>query len=331
MKYQAIIFDLDGTLWNACGTSAIAGNMVLQKLKIERTPFTKEEIENVAGHSQEECIKLLCPDIPYDFKELSEKFNYYEEAMIQQHGGDIYPNVKELLPKLAEKYPIFIVSNCEEWYLRAFLKFSNLEKFIKDYRWYGYNGNDKKQNIIDIKDKHNLSNALYVGDTLLDQKSSNDSNTDLAAVKYGFGDPKSKINFYSFKQLSNFLHNKSFLDFETDRIILRPFDKTDFEDLHSLLKGPNSLKDTKEYLEMMLISQEENPGLGYWHASLKNDKIFIGLYCLKQLDHTKKIEIGYRLQKEYWEKELETEGSKILVEYGLNKLGLHQIVGIPNP
>ena len=51
-----------------------------------------------------------------------------------QKGGNIYPNLKEVLFFLSEKYNLFIVSNtAENRYIEAFLCSSNTKKYFKDY------------------------------------------------------------------------------------------------------------------------------------------------------------------------------------------------------
>lgn len=38
----ALIFDLDGTLWNACQTIAEAWEKVRQQFQVDRSPITKK-------------------------------------------------------------------------------------------------------------------------------------------------------------------------------------------------------------------------------------------------------------------------------------------------
>ncbi len=58
---------------------------------------------------------------------------------------------------------------------------------------------------------------------------------------------------------------------------------------------------------------------------------FIGWFCLKHLDDTNEIEIGYRLLKEYWGKGYATEMSDKIIEYGFEIMKLNVIVGITQP
>ena len=58
---------------------------------------------------------------------------------------------------------------------------------------------------------------------------------------------------------------------------------------------------------------------------------FTGWTCLKHLDNTDEIEIGYRYFPQFWGLGLCTEISTALLEYGFLKVGLDRIVGISNP
>ena len=48
INYDAIIFDLDGTLWNAAGATVKSWNDAINDLGILSTSCTKNDIENVS-------------------------------------------------------------------------------------------------------------------------------------------------------------------------------------------------------------------------------------------------------------------------------------------
>ena len=43
-----------------------------------------------------------------------------ENIYLAEHGGILYPKLEETLQKLSEKYPLFIVSNCQDGYIQSF-------------------------------------------------------------------------------------------------------------------------------------------------------------------------------------------------------------------
>jgi len=65
--------------------------------------------------------------------------------------------------------------------------------------------------------------------------------------------------------------------------------------------------------------------LGYGALLDAKDNIFHGWVCLKHLDTSEEIELGYRLMYNSWGKGLATEASFGLLDYGFRKLGLGRI------
>ena len=53
----------------------------------------------------------------------------------------------ETLSKLKEKYPLFIVSNCEDGYIDSFFLSSGLSEMFSDYEYIGRTGKEKPENI----------------------------------------------------------------------------------------------------------------------------------------------------------------------------------------
>ena len=129
---------------------------------------------------------------------------------------------------------------------------------------------------------------------------------------------------------------------ESERLYLKQFTFDDVDDYFRLNSDPDVMKcigrepETdinviKDSLNKIIKYYVENPGLGVWAGFEKKSDNFIGFFELAHLDNTDEIEVGYRLLKEYWNKGYATEMTKILIEYGFNKMGLEQIVGITHP
>lgn len=129
---------------------------------------------------------------------------------------------------------------------------------------------------------------------------------------------------------------------ESERLYLKEFTFNDIDDYFRLNSDPDVMKyigrepETdinviKENIKKIRKYYIENPGLGTWAGFEKESKKFIGFYELAHLDNTDKIEVGYRLLKEFWRLGYATEMTKVLIDYGFNKMGLDKIVGITNP
>lgn len=128
---------------------------------------------------------------------------------------------------------------------------------------------------------------------------------------------------------------------ETERLILRPWQKEDLEPFAEM----NADARVREYFPGILTSQEsdafvelisahiEKFGWGLWAASLIETGEFIGFIGLKEVNFTAPfnkerpaVEIGWRLGFNHWGKGYATEGAKAVLRYGFDTLGLEEIV-----
>ncbi len=129
--------------------------------------------------------------------------------------------------------------------------------------------------------------------------------------------------------------------FTTERLILRAFNEHDVSPLHQILgqKGvlqyfPNPNLPTREQVERLISAQLDHwieHGYGWWAVELRAPKTFIGWSGLQYLPETKEVEIAYLLGKPHWGKGLATEGARVGMSFGLERLGLKRIVAIVHP
>lgn len=68
--------------------------------------------------------------------------------------------------------------------------------------------------------------------------------------------------------------------------------------------------------------------LGYWIAETIDTSEFIGWMCLKQLDESPNIELGYRFLEDFWGKGLATEGSFTILNYAFHRLKIGEVVAV---
>ena len=208
MKYDAIIFDLDGTLWNANKSCTDAWNSFLGKKNYSKR-ITVAEMDAVTGTPVDKAIDLLLPGIRTEHKDIKNILTGFEKIFVGKNGGDLYPGVLSGINNLSQLCKIFIVSNCEEWYLKKFIEFSGLGGVLTGSDCYGSSGVDKYLMINNIKNRHNLSLVVYVGDTTHDQTASKLSHCDFIQMTYGFGKPISDVvQCRTFIELYNYLLSK---------------------------------------------------------------------------------------------------------------------------
>ncbi|PKL36247.1 MAG: hypothetical protein CVV44_18715 [Spirochaetae bacterium HGW-Spirochaetae-1] len=187
MMYDSIIFDLDGTLWDALDVSAAAFTKGFREYG-ENITVTREELQKVTGLPADQCIEKMYPGITKRFPCIVRDFDRLERNAVEEKGGSIYPSVLQGIRILSEKYKIFIVSNCEDWYLNAFLHHSNVDGYIIDHGCYGRSGNTKTEMIDRLKEEYGLVRPVYVGDTQHDYLAAMGSGVDFIFAEYGFGE-----------------------------------------------------------------------------------------------------------------------------------------------
>ena len=203
--FDALIFDIDGTLWNASGATARGWNEGLESLGIE-VRLSAEQIESVAGKPFKECVELLLPGQLEEHPSLFNVLDMYEQDVIKSDGGVFYQGVLPGIRKLSRDFPIFLVSNCQEWYLQLFLKFSRLGPFLTDCSCHGMVLNSKSEMISSLVSRYSLRNAVYIGDTADDEGAAEAAHVTFIHASYGFGKPgNTPLSVASFHQFIDFI------------------------------------------------------------------------------------------------------------------------------
>jgi phosphoglycolate phosphatase len=192
-----IIFDLDGTLWDATENITNAWNDVLEKSDY-KLKFETEVLVREMGKLVEDIADSLFPMIEGKKRyELLWKCIENENHYLKENGGNLYEGVEETLKKLNEKYKVMIVSNGQLDYVKTFIDFFDFGQYIADYEEAGRTGKPKADNIKMVIDRNQLEKAFYVGDTLGDMESAKKAGACFIHAAYGFGtvpDDSTKID-----------------------------------------------------------------------------------------------------------------------------------------
>lgn len=191
MNRNGIIFDLDGTLWNTTETIVPVWNKVLVSHKETKKQLTVDEMNGYMGKTLEEIAAIMLPLLPLEkavciIKECCKA----ESAYLEKAGGKLYDGLEDTLEKLKEKYMLFIVSNCQNGYLQAFLNHHRLSNYFDDYEMSGRTGLTKGENIRIVMERNNLDKAVYVGDTEGDFSAAKQAGVSFIYAQYGFGKVK---------------------------------------------------------------------------------------------------------------------------------------------
>lgn len=132
------------------------------------------------------------------------------------------------------------------------------------------------------------------------------------------------------------------MNFETQRLILRPRTMDDFDACLAMdiapgvldfVAGPWDEPGRHRAFIKDRINQDYGIGLGYWSIFAKQDPDkFIGWVLLIPEDGTgPDIEIGWRLHPDYWGKGIAFEAARVILDHGLGHLELPRIVAAIDP
>jgi phosphoglycolate phosphatase len=204
-KPDSLLFDLDGTLWDAADTYAHCWNKSFDTLQLERQ-MSREELIRIMGMEKKTALQKMFPDWEESIRE--EAYRIKNNNLIEvtpQMGGVLYKGVKEGLPHLAKKYKLFLVSNCSEELLPLFVQWAQLQEYITDVMAHGSNGMPKSHNISLLVEKYRLQHPVYVGDTPGDSEQSKIAGVPFVYVSYGFGvTDQYELKFDSFEELTSY-------------------------------------------------------------------------------------------------------------------------------
>lgn len=204
---DAIIFDVDGTLWDSRVPVAQSWNRSLERYTGKPSHFTPEYLGQFFGKTMEEIAAVLLPDMPRVEQLAFGDVCFREENdWLETHPGILYPGVEETLKRLHDKYPLYIVSNCQSGYIEVMLKTTGLGRYFTGHLCYGDTGEGKGKNLVTLCKQWGLSDPVYVGDTQGDADACAEAEIPMIYAAYGLGtvaQPWKTI--HSFPELLNVL------------------------------------------------------------------------------------------------------------------------------
>ena len=187
-KFDGLIFDVDGTLWDSTPIVKDAWNKALRDYNINDVTITADQLKGLFGLPMDDIIAAIIPEIPLETRQAFKPHCFqYEHAFLEERPGNLYPRLGETLKLLKEKLPLTIVSNCQAGYIELFLKKSGFEDLFIDHLCPGDTGLLKADNIKLISERCGFKNPLYVGDTQMDADACKDAGVPICFASYGFG------------------------------------------------------------------------------------------------------------------------------------------------
>lgn len=196
MTIDSIIFDLDGTMWDSTEVVLKSWQSVLNNHTKIKEPITLEALQGIMGMQVQLIGKKLFPYLDEnELTEIMESCGEAEGELILKEGGVLYPHLEEVLKTLSQKYPLFIVSNCQSGYIEAFLEYHQFHSYFKDIECAGNTGLAKGENIKSVIQRNGLEHPIYVGDIQADADAAEVAGIPFVFADYGFG----QVEKYHFK------------------------------------------------------------------------------------------------------------------------------------
>ena len=188
LKVQAVILDIDGTLWDSTEVVAAAWNKAIVNHTDLDVTLTGEGIKPEFGKPLDEIMLDLFPQLSENERKTLGRHCYrYENEECSKDGCIVYDGVVETIKKLHDTHRVFIVSNCQDGYIESFLAATKLHDFVDDFTCPGYTGKLKGDNIRIIRRRNGVGSAVYVGDIMADFTASQKAGVGFIHARYGFG------------------------------------------------------------------------------------------------------------------------------------------------
>lgn len=185
---DSIIFDVDGTLWDSTDAVARAWNRIIEHETSQKSFLTGTTLKGLFGRLLPDIAAVIFSQYPKERQlELIDLCCEEEHRELLAHPAPVYDTLAETLSMLSERYPLFIVSNCQAGYIEVFLQATGLGSYFRDHLCPGDTGQAKAENISTIVKKYRLKAPVYVGDTAGDQKACEKAGVPFVFASYGFG------------------------------------------------------------------------------------------------------------------------------------------------
>ena len=133
------------------------------------------------------------------------------------------------------------------------------------------------------------------------------------------------------------------MQLSTERLLIREFVPADRADVHEYASdpevvrfmgwGPNTAEDTSQFFMRRIASQTANPRVEFELAVVwkPENKVVGGVGLrIKSAAH-REGDIGYVLNRRYWNRGIMTEASNAMLDFGFGELGLHRIYATCDP
>ena len=211
-----MIFDLDGTLWDAALPVSEIWTEIGKKRFGEDYFLSEQDVRNEMGKTMEQIIIDVAPKLgsKEERDEFANLFLSSETEYLKNHPGILFDKEIQTLKKLKEAgHRLFIVSNCQTGYIENYLPCVDKGLF-EDHMCWSDTKKMKHFTILAQMERAGVKKAIYIGDTLGDEKETHVAGLPFIHADYGYGEcasPEGRAK--SFEDLINVIEKveESFL------------------------------------------------------------------------------------------------------------------------
>lgn len=193
LKYDLVVFDLDGTLIDTSEGIVKAANETLSIMGYER--LDEENIMKMIGPPLANSLVNHGIIDENEIQSFNKTFrNLYETEYILK--SELFNGIKELLMYLDGKVKMGVATNKPQKFTDLLLHHFNIIQYFDVVKGADLSGKTTKTDLINQcldETNTNRKRALMVGDTDNDLIGANKSNVDFVGVTYGFGFKKGTI------------------------------------------------------------------------------------------------------------------------------------------
>ena len=191
MRYESLIFDIDGTLWDSRALVAEGYNIQLEKEGLSHLAVNAELFRPLFGKVMTEIADTIFPSIPVPERyALMERCMDTENKYLQANPCRIgYPGVRETMEALSKTHRLFIVSNSQKGYPELCIEKLGMAPFIQGHLCFGDTGTSKGKTIRALMEKYRITDCAYIGDTQGDYEATLEAGVPFIWAAYGFGTP----------------------------------------------------------------------------------------------------------------------------------------------
>ena len=192
MKYESLIFDIDGTLWDSRALAAEGYNIQLKQEGLDHLCVDVETLKSLFGKVMAEIADQLFASIPKEERySLMERCMATENRHLREDPCKIgYPKVRQTIAELAKSHRLFLVSNSQRGYPELCISKLGLTPYIESHLCFGDTGTSKGQTIRTLMERYRVESCAYIGDTQGDYEAAQEAGVPFIWAAYGFGTPE---------------------------------------------------------------------------------------------------------------------------------------------